>query len=216
MLPSSPSSYHLVYTTTHGICMIQEPVITANGQVVPFVSSAKLLGVTIQSHLRWDQHVDNITAKLKANSKRYFLAVLRRAGVQSRVLLQFYTTFVRPTVEYAAPVWHAGITAKQCDQLEAVQLSSLRTIFPDLSNRQALLHTRLPTLHDRRVNLCRTFAASSLANADLAHWFPSRRSDCHTYNLRHNHQRGLPVWQNDWRTAQWTILSNNSINEPIA
>ena len=34
--------------------------------------------------------------------------------------LQFYTTFVRPTVEYAAPVWHAGITAKQCDQLEAI------------------------------------------------------------------------------------------------
>ena len=46
------------------------PVITANRQVVPFVSSAKLLGVTIQSHLRWDQHVDKITAK--ANSKRYF------------------------------------------------------------------------------------------------------------------------------------------------
>ena len=27
---------------------------------------------------------------------------------------------------------------------------------------------------------------------------------------------GSPVWQNDWRTAQWTTLSNNSINEPIA
>ena len=131
------------------------PVITANGQVVPFVSSAKLLGVTIQSHLRWDQHVDNITAK--ANSKRYFLAVLRRAGVHTWDLLQFYTTFVRPTVEYAAPVWHAGITAKQRDQLEAIQRSSLRIIFPDLSYRQALLHTRLPTVHDRRVNLCRTF-----------------------------------------------------------
>ena len=44
------------------------PGVTANGQVVPFVSSAKLLGVTIQSHLRCEQHVDNITAK--ANSKR--------------------------------------------------------------------------------------------------------------------------------------------------
>ena len=35
-------------------------------------------------------------------------------------------------------------------------------------------------------------AASSMVNADLAHWFPSRRGDCHTYNLRNNHQRGLP------------------------
>jgi len=166
------------------------PIITANGQVVPFVSSVKLLGVTIQSNLTWDQHVDNMTAK--ANSKRYFLAVLRRASVQAKDLLQFYATFVRPTVEYAAPVWHAGITAKQYDQLEAIQRSSLRTIFPNLSYRRALLHTGLPTLRDRRVNLCRSFATSSLAITELAHWFPYKRSDCHTYNLRNNYQRWLP------------------------
>ena len=69
----------------------------------------------------------------------------------------------------------------------SIQRSSLRTTFSDLSYRQALFHTRLPTLRDTRVNLCRTCAASSLANADLAHCFPSRRSDCHSYNLRNNH-----------------------------
>ena len=90
------------------------------------------------------------------------------------------------------PIWHTGITAKQCNQLEAIQCSSLRTIFPDPSYCQALLHTRLLTLHNRRVNLCRTFTASSLVNTDLAHWFPTWCSDCHTYNLPNNHQCRLP------------------------
>ena len=94
------------------------PNVTANGQVVPFVSSAKLLGVTIQSNLRWDQQVDNMTAK--SNSKSYFLTVPCCAGVHTRDLIQFYTTFVRPTVKYTAPVWHVSITAKQRDQLEAI------------------------------------------------------------------------------------------------
>ena len=98
----------------------------------------------------------------------------------------------------------------------SIQRSSLRTIFPDLSYRQALLHTRLPTLHDRRVNLCRTCAASSLANADLAHWFPSRRSDCHTYNLRNNHQRGLPRMTKRLENSPVNYIINNSMNEPMA
>ena len=167
------------------------PNITSNGQIVPFVNSAKLLGITIQSSLKWDLHVENITAK--ANSKRYFLAVLRQAGIPATDLLRFYTTFVRPTVEYAAPVWHASLTGKQSDKVEAVQRSSLRTIFPDLSYRRALQHTGLPTLHDRRVELCRTFAASSLKNPAFAHWFPRKRGDCHSYHLRSNDKRGLPI-----------------------
>ena len=56
----------------------------------------------------------------------------------------------------------------------------------------SLLHTGLPTLYDRRVSLCRTFAQASLANPDLARWFPSRQGDRHNYNLRNNNQRGLP------------------------
>ena len=35
------------------------------------------------------------------NSKHYFLAVLRHAGVHIQDLLRFYTTFARSTVEYA-------------------------------------------------------------------------------------------------------------------
>ena len=62
-----------------GRSMPPDPDITPNGQVVSFVDSVNLFGVTIQSSLQWTLHVNNITAT--ANSKRYFLVVLRRAGV---------------------------------------------------------------------------------------------------------------------------------------
>ena len=181
--------------------------ITANGQVVSFVSSAKLLGVTIQSNLRWDQQVDNMTTK--ANSKRYFLPVVSRAGVQTRDLTRFYTTFVRPTVEHVAPVWHASITAKQPDQLEVVLRSALRTIFSTshTADSNSILACRPP----RQACQPKTFAASSVANADLAHWFPSRRSDNHSNNLHSNYQRGFPSYDKTpgvselyHQTIEWT------------
>ena len=166
------------------------PKIQANGQLVPFVTSIQLLGITLQSSLRWDAHINGITAK--ANSKRYFLLVLKRAGISAPDLIKFYTTFVRPTLEYAAPVWHASISYALSDKLEGVQRSSLKTIYPDLSYRLACQRTGLATLRDRRVSLCKSFAKSSLKNPDFQHWFPKKRGNCHSYHLRNNHQRTVP------------------------
>ncbi len=166
------------------------PEILANGETVPLVNSVTLLGVTISDSMKWDMHIENFTTK--ANSKRYFLVVLKRAGVTTNHLLKFYTTFVRPGVENAAPVWHSGLAARLSDKVEMVQRSSLRTIFPDKSYREALLATGLLTLHARRVELCLTFAKSVHGNPDFSHWFPAQRQDCHRHNLRNNHRISDP------------------------
>ena len=77
------------------------PEVTANGQRVPVVSSITLLGVTAGPGLKWHLHINKITSK--ANSVCYFLIVLRRSGMSQEHLIRFYTTFVRPNLEYAAP-----------------------------------------------------------------------------------------------------------------
>ena len=64
----------------------------------------KLLGVTIQCNLKWDKQVEAMVAK--ANTRRYFITVLKSAGVQLRDLVRCYCTYIRPLLEYAAPVWH--------------------------------------------------------------------------------------------------------------
>ena len=158
--------------------------VTANNSSVPVVTSLKLLGVTVLPSLKWDEHIEDIVSK--SNSKRYFLAVLRRAGVTSEHLIKFYTTFIRPTLEYAAPVWHSSLPLKLSDSLEAVQRTSLRVIFPDMSYSQALETTGLPMLSTRREQLCAKFARSTYKAEKQQHWFPPKREECHNYNLRNN------------------------------
>ena len=66
-----------------------------------------------------------------------FLLVVRCTGITTQDLIKFYTTFVRPVVEYAAPLWHPSISKKVSNRLEEVEHSSLRTVFSDISYRQA-------------------------------------------------------------------------------
>ena len=91
----------------------------ASSQLVPFVTSIQLLGIILQSSLRWDAHINGITAK--ANGKRFFGLVVKRAGTLAPDLIKFYTTLVRPTLKYAAPVWHASISDALFEKLEGVQ-----------------------------------------------------------------------------------------------
>ena len=58
---------------------ILRPLYIGN-QIVERISSYKLLGVIINYNLKWNCHVDYITAK--ASKKLYVLRLLKRAGVQ--------------------------------------------------------------------------------------------------------------------------------------
>ena len=124
--------------------------ITFTGSRVSNLPSMTLLGVTIASSLSWEHHVESVISK--ANSRRYFLVVLRRAGVTSAHLVRFYITFIPLILEYAAPVRHPGLTQRQSHQLETVQSLALHSIYPALPYRLAqwLLTTGLPPLADRR------------------------------------------------------------------
>ena len=80
-------------------------------------SCHELLSIFLQHHislivagidLKWTKHIDAVVSK--AASRLYFLKQLRRADAPARDLLHFYTTVVRPVLEYACPVWHPGLT----------------------------------------------------------------------------------------------------------
>ena len=122
----------------------------------------------------------------RPNSRRYFLVVLRRASAMPAHLVRFYVTFIRPILEYATPVWHPGLMQRQSHQLDTVQRLALRSIYPALPYRLALLTTGLPRLADRRRQLCHDFATSAIELPDFRHWFPRRRRDCHGRELRNS------------------------------
>ena len=62
--------------------------LTVSSSVVERVSKYKILGVMVNSDLKWDDHVTAITSK--AGKRLWFMKQLRRAGVCQNDLLYYY------------------------------------------------------------------------------------------------------------------------------
>ena len=120
------------------------------GQQILHVTSAKYLGVTIDQHLTWKDHINNICHK--ANSVKGFL---RRNLHQcpTSIKSNCYKTFVRPILEYAVTVWSPNLQY-QIHQLDKVQRSAARFVMNDFSQFSSvtsmLNHLSWPTLEQRR------------------------------------------------------------------
>ena len=96
------------------------------GATVDRVTTFKLLGIHVSSDLKWADHANAIISK--AASRLLFLKQLKRARIPIRDLLHFYTAIVRPVLEYACLVWHAGLTARQCNTIENIQKRATLTL----------------------------------------------------------------------------------------
>ena len=90
------------------------------------VNVFKLVGVHINQSLKWDDHVSAICNKA---ASRYFLKQLKRSSVDPDDLYHFYTTVIRPILEYACPVWHSSLTVEHSNRIEAIQKRAFRIIF---------------------------------------------------------------------------------------
>ena len=122
--------------------------ITINDKQIEVVSSAKLLGVVVSDNLRWNAHVESICKK--AATRLYFLKQLKRAKVPPKDMLLFYTTCIRPVLEYACPVFHHSLPQYLSNEMERLQNRALRIIQPDLSYAEALVALDITSLYERR------------------------------------------------------------------
>ena len=122
--------------------------ITVNGKSLEVVDSAKILGLSISSNLKWNNHIDQIISK--ARKRLYSLSQLKRANVGMKELVLFFTTCIRPILEYASPVFHNSLTNYLSQDLERIQKRALRIILPWTSYEEALQSTGLERLSHRR------------------------------------------------------------------
>jgi len=93
----------------------------------------------------------------KVASRLYFLKQLKRSGVPVEDLLCFYTSVIRPVLEYACPVWHSSLTTGQSELLESLQKRALKIIFNDTNYSTSLILADTDTLHSRREHLLERF-----------------------------------------------------------
>jgi len=73
----------------------------------------KILGVMVNSDLKWDDHVAVITSKaggIPSRKELWFMKQLRKAGFLQDDLMSCYQSDVRPALEYASPCWQLNLT----------------------------------------------------------------------------------------------------------
>ena len=122
------------------------------------IYETRLLGVTLSSNLSWTAHINDITKR--ATTKLWILVRFKTLGGSSYQLLKVFKTRVCPTLEFAAPVFHIGLTQEQSRQMEMVQKKAFAVILGTgyMSYESALLTLRQERLDIRRQNLSIKFA----------------------------------------------------------
>ena len=129
------------------------------------------MGVKITSDLKWNSNTKYIVNK--AYSRLWILKRLKIMGANQQELLDTYFKKVRSVLEYAAVVWHAGLTTKNTSDIERVQKCALAIILGQkyLSYKNALNFLGLNRLKIRRESLCLKFAEKALKSEKHKSWF---------------------------------------------
>lgn len=143
------------------------------GQEITGQDSMRVLGVTIDSDATFKSHVEKLSSKMR--SKTWALAKLRKNGLSQEKLVRTYTALIRPTVEYASPVWHISLTASQSALLEKQQSQALKNIFgPELSAEKLRKKANIDLLCRRREEAVKKFARKCPTNQRCQSWFVQR------------------------------------------
>ena len=103
----------------------------------------------------WKSHVNHMHSR--ATPRLYYLRQLRRRGLSQCDLLAYYRTLIRPILEYACPVWHAGLTKGESDILEKIQKRALKIIYSDIPYEACIQKVQIEFLKTRRERLSKQF-----------------------------------------------------------
>ena len=152
-----------------------------NGNEVEQVSESKILGVVLQSDLKWNAHVAMTTKK--ANKRLHLLRLCKKAGVIPTDLVMIYTSIVRSVLEYCCVVWHPSLPNYLQIEVERIQKRALAIIYPHIDYEQSLQKSKLKTLFERREVQCKkVFINMQKASHKLHNLLPDPRTL--TYDLR--------------------------------
>ena len=133
--------------------------------------------------LKWSAHIDSITTK--AAMRLNLLRQLKCTGIALSDLVLFYCSVIQSVLEYASQVFHCNLPLYLSDEIEHIQCRALRIVFPACSYTEGLVKAGLPSLYDRRSQLCKELI-SNIEQGDhkLSHLLPARPR--RNYHLRCN------------------------------
>ena len=142
------------------------------GQLIQQINQTKLLGVILDDTLSWQSNTNHIVKQ--AYKRMIILQNLYKFSVPLEDLIDIYKLYIRSVLENSAVVWHSSLTQGQSLEIERVQKVALRIILKSdyICYENALEIASLPTLCDRRIQLCKTFAIKCTRNPKTSSMFP--------------------------------------------
>ena len=168
------------------------PDLHLQGTPLPVVTECKLLGVYLNNEMNWQTHINYILTR----ARRCFFILYRARQFAFSVitLLTLYHWYVRTALEYAAPVWHPGLTQDQTKKIERIQKRCFRIIlrYRYTTYEDALRLLGETSLHQRRETLTLRLARSILRSPTHRGLLPPTLGDIHGRNTRHR-RRLQPV-----------------------
>ena len=171
----SPSkSSATLFSTFSGDCS-KVLDIKIDGELVPTVKKPKILGVTYDNLMSFNQHTADMKTKLQAKNNILKALAGTTWGKEKEVIVNTYKAIGQCTLNYCCPIWTPSIPDSTWNSLQAAQNSALRIatgchlmtdiqhlhnetkIMPvkehcEMLSKQFLLSTQRPN-HPNRVNL---------------------------------------------------------------
>ena len=176
---------------------------------MPCVSVVRDLGIFVDSRLKFDAHINSIVARAHQRANCIYRCFLSK---DVDWLIKAFTSYVRPLVEYASPIWNPT-TVALIGKIERVQRKYTKRLpgFRSLTYGQRLAKINLQSLEYRRLVadllLCFKIVHNlvDVTFSDLFHVHNNSITRGHSYKLMQQHcrinarahffvNRVTPVW----------------------
>ena len=107
----SPHKTAMVPFTSRGKIEGLEPL-KLHGKDLKMLDEVKYLGVTLDSRLNWNQHLQKIIRKTQTNFALVRRICGRKWGLRPNMVHWLYIRVIRPSILYGALVWWPKVTHK--------------------------------------------------------------------------------------------------------
>ena len=128
--------------------------LSLSGVDIPITETIKLLGLYIDSKLKFDEHVSKLCKKAA-----FHVNAMRRISkyLDTKSLLKLFHAFIRSNFQYANVVWHFTSNASTL-KMEKLQRRALQVVYNNyvLSYNELLVKAKIPSLYVSRIKTIAT------------------------------------------------------------
>ena len=101
------------------------PVLTLNGNILPYENKVKFLGMIFDEKLTWNKHIDNLKIKVKESMNILKVVSGFSWGADKKSLLHLYDSLCRSKLDYGCQVYSSACKSK-LRELDVVHNMGLR------------------------------------------------------------------------------------------